>query len=220
MPNSCRPFISLLLATFLVAPGSFAFSSPLSDEAIREAYFLGQRRDESMARFLDKYRQYLPEPERGPQIYSVGFLTPFANLVLLSSEHTVGYSAQQAAKEYRGQKENVSVTVEVLLTESYGSLIVQPTSERSGSPVGYSFRSPDFWRDIQVQVMAEDKILKPVHFSGEPNYVCGEHGCILTGATIRMEFPASVFSSEAATVRVTPPEGPEVFVDFDLTALR
>jgi hypothetical protein len=68
--------------------------------------------------------------------------------------------------------------------------------------------------------MAEDKILKPAHFSGEPNYLCGEHGCILTGATIRMEFPASVFSSEAATVRVTPPEGPEVFVDFDLTALR
>jgi hypothetical protein len=220
MPNSCRPFISLLLATLLVAPGSFAFSSPLSDEAIREAYFLGQRRDESMARFLDKYRQYLPEPERGPQIYSVGFLTPFANLVLLSSEHTVGYSAQQAAKEYRGLRETVSVTVEVLLTESYGSLIARPTSERSGSPVGYAFRSPDFWRDIQVQVMVEDKILKPAHFSGEPNYLCNEHGCILTGAMLHLDFPAGAFNSDAATVQVTPPEGPEVFVDFDLTALR
>jgi len=220
MPPLSRPFIALSLAILLTAPGSSAFSSPLSDEAIREAYFLGQRRDEKMARFLAKYKQHLAAPETGPYIASVELLTPFARVILRSSQQTVGYSAQQAAEEYRGKEESVAISVEVLLTASYGPILAHPTSERSGSPIGYTLRSSNFWKDIQVQVMVDDKVLKPTHFSGEPNYRCGEDGCDLTGATLRMEFPAAAFTSDAATVQVSPPEGPEVFVDFDLTTLR
>ncbi len=220
MANPSRAFISLLLSSLLISPASLAFSSPLSDEAIREAYFLGQRRDESTARFLAKYKQALAAPEIGPYVASVEFLTPFARVILRSSQQTVGYSAQQAAEEYRGKEENVAISVEVLLTASYGPVIAQPTGARSGSPIGYALRSPDFWKDIQAQVIVDDKVLKPAHFSGEPNYLCGEHGCTLTGATLRLEFPARVFDSDSATVRVVPPEGPDVFVDFDLTALR
>src|SRR2546422_6941473 len=38
-------------------PYTTLFRSPLSDQAVREAYFLGQRRDEKTAEFLDKYRR-------------------------------------------------------------------------------------------------------------------------------------------------------------------
>lgn len=220
MTSPSRPFLALLLSGLLISPASQAFSSPLTDEAIREAYFLGQRRDESTARFLAKYKQALAAPEIGPYIASVELLTPFARVILRSSQQTVGYSAQQAAEEYRGKQENVAISIEVLLTGSYGPVIAQPTGRRSGSPIGYTLRSPDFWRDIQVQVMVDDKILMPAHVSGEPNYLCGEHGCSLTGATLRLEFPAAAFRSEAATVQVSPPEGPDVFADFDLTTLR
>jgi hypothetical protein len=220
MPPLSRPFIAVSLAILLTAPGSFAFSSPLSDEAIREAYFLGQRRDEKMARFLAKYKQHLTAPETGPYIASIELLTPFARVILRSSQQTVGYSAQQAAEEYRGKEESVAISVEVLLTASYGPVIAHPTSERSGAPIGYTLRSSDFWKDIPVQVIVDNKVLKPTRFSGEPNYLCGENGCDLTGATLRMEFPAAAFTSNDATVQVSPPEGPEVFVDFDLTTLR
>jgi hypothetical protein len=220
MPNSSRRFIAWSLAMFLIPHGLFALSSPLSDESIREAYFLGQRRDESTARFLAKYKQALAPPKTGPYIASVEFLTPFARVILRSSQQTVGYSAQQAAEEYRGREENVAISIEVFLTDSYGSLIAKPTGGRSGSPVGYAFRSPDFWKDIPVQVIVENKMLKPAHFSGEPNYLCGEHGCTLTGATLQLEFPARGFDSDSAAVHVVPPQGPEVLVDFDLTALR
>jgi len=220
MAKSSRPLIAVLLALLVVSPESFAFNSPLSDEAIREAYFLGQRRDESTARFLAKYKQPLAAPKTGPHIASVELLTPFARVVLVSSQQTMGYSAQQAEAEYRGKEETVAMNIEVLLTNSYGPLIVRPTSERSGSPVGFAFRSPDFWEEIQVQVTVDDAIVKPAHFSGEPNYVCIDEGCRLTGATLRFELPAGAFSSNAATVQVSPPEGPEVVVDFDLTALR
>jgi hypothetical protein len=220
MPNSSRRFLAVLLAMLFISPGLFAFSSPLSDESIREAYFLGQRRDESTARFLDRYKQRLAPPENGPYIATAELLTPFARLVLLSRERTMGYSAQQAAEEHRGKEESVAINIEVLLTESYGGLIARPAGPHSGSPVGYAFRSPGFWRDIEVQVMVDDKILKPAHFSGEPNYLCNEHGCTLTGATLRLEFPAGVFDSASATAHIVPPDGPEVWVDFDLTALR
>src|ERR1700682_6434838 len=112
MPKSCRPFLALLLSTFLICPASFAFSSPLSDEAIREAYFLGQRRDGKMTAFLEKYKQHLREPDRGPYVSTVEFLTPFALLVLQSKDRSTGYSAQQAAEEHRGVGENVVVNIE------------------------------------------------------------------------------------------------------------
>ena len=220
MPNSSRRFIATSLATLLASPGLLAFSSPLSDQAIREAYFLGQRRDETTALFLAKYKQHLAAPESGPYIASVELLTPFAQVILESSQQTVGYSAQKAAEEYRGKEESVTISVEVLLTASYGPVIAQPSGTRSGSPIGYTLRSSDFWKDIQVQVTVDDKILKPAHFSGKPNYLCGEHGCELTGAVLRMEFPAAAFASDTATVQVSPPEGQDVFVDFDLSALR
>jgi hypothetical protein len=215
-----RPFFAMLLALVVVPPESFAFNSPLSDEAIREAYFLGQRRDESTARFLDKYKQHLAAPETGPWIASVELLTPFARVVVQSSQQTMGYSAQQAEAEHRGKEEIVAMNIEVLLTDSYGPLIARPTGQRSGSPVGYAFRSPDFWRDIEVHVAVDDRIVKATRSSGEPTYRCSDDGCQLTGATLRFEFPASAFASNTATVQVTPPEGPEVFVDFDLTAVR
>jgi hypothetical protein len=220
MAKSSRSFLAVLLALLVIPTESFAFNSPLSDEAIRDAYFLGQRRDESTARFLAKYKQPLAVPKTGPYIASVELLTPFARVVLMSSQQTMGYSAQQAEAEYRGKEETVVMNIEVLLTGSYGPLIARPTSQRSGSPVGYAFRSPDFWEDIQAQVTVGDKIVKAAHFSGEPNYMCGEDGCQLTGATLRFEFPAGAFNCDAATVQVSPPEGPEVVVDFDLTALR
>ena len=219
MPKSWRVLPALLLSTLLTSPVLFAFNSPLSDEAIREAYFLGQRRDEKMTVFLEKYKQHLREPDRGPFVSSVEFLTPFALLVLQSRDHGTGYSAQQAAEEHRGVEENVVVNIEVLFTESYGALIQQPISDRSGAPTGFAFRSSDFWRDIDVQVIVKDKVIKPARFTGEPLYFCAR-GCALMGATMRLEIPARFVDSDLATMHVVPPEGPEVWVDFDLTGLR
>ena len=107
MPSSFRPCLSILAAALLLSPSSFAFDSPLSDQAVREAYFLGQRRDESFASFMDKYTKHLTPPKMGPHIASITFFTPFALAAQLSSQHSSGYSAQQAALDHRGQAESV-----------------------------------------------------------------------------------------------------------------
>jgi hypothetical protein len=73
-----------------------------------------------------------------------------------------------------------------------------------------------------VQVLVDDNSLEPSTFTGEPNYMCSRYGggCVLSGATLRLELPASAFDSDSATVQVIPPEGTEVFADFHLSSLR
>lgn len=213
-----RPIAAILLAVMLLTPSSFAFDTPLSDQAVREAYFLGQRRDEVMATFLNKYTKLLPPPASGPHISSVTFLTPFALLVQQSSKR-VNSSAQQAEKDHRGDDEIVAVTVEILLTQSYGALIPKPTSSRSGSPVGYQFRSSEFWKEFKIQVFDGEKELPTDSLAGDPTYFCYD-GCTLSGAALHIELPAKLFSSGSATIQVLPHEGDEVSVDFNLASLR
>src|SRR5438309_9808160 len=110
--SSPRPIASVLAALMLSTPSSFAFDMPLSDQAVREAYFLGQRRDESMTAFLNKYTKLLPRPKTGPHISAVTFLTPFALLVRYSSRQT-DYSAQQAALDHKAHDEMVEIQIEI-----------------------------------------------------------------------------------------------------------
>src|SRR6266849_527188 len=126
MLSSFRLCLSILTAALLPSPSFFAFDTPLSDQAVREAYFLGQRHDESMARLLSRYTMFLPPPSTGPHIYAVTLLTPFALLVQHSSRQS-NYSAQQAAKDHHADDEFVSISIEILLTQSYGALIAGPT---------------------------------------------------------------------------------------------
>jgi hypothetical protein len=222
MPTRARSFAAFLLAALLASPASFAFNSPLSNEAVREAYFLGQRHDGSFPRLLDKYSKSLPAPKSGPYIRSITFLTPFAKLVQYSDAFVGNYSAQQAALDHRGAQETVEISVEILLTESYGPIIADPVSPRSDRPQTYQLRSHDFWKDFQVEVFEGDETRTPAHFTGKATVQCSRYGayCNLIGATLHLEFPASAFNCESATIHVNPPDGPEVQVAFDLTALR
>src|SRR5437762_8599037 len=109
MPSCLRPCLALLTGALLLVPPSLAYETPLSEEAVREAYFLGQRRDESMTAFLAKYIHELPPPDYGPHIASITTYTPFAQAVLWSSQQTANYSAQQAQIDHRRQTEIVQI---------------------------------------------------------------------------------------------------------------
>src|SRR6266481_1824520 len=121
---------------------------------------------------------------------------------------------------HSAQEEIVEISVEILFTPSYGAVLFVPTDSRSGSPQGYRLRSYDFWKDVQARVFEGDQERIPERHRGEPNYFCGEGGCTLIGATLHLEFPATLFTSDTVTVRVFPPDGPEVSVDFDIATLR
>src|SRR5262249_49730005 len=138
-------------------------------------------------------------PKSGPRISSIRFLTPFAQLVQLSSGRTSGYSAQQAQQDHRGHEEIVEVSVDIELTPTYGPFFTEPAAKRSSSSPHYKLRSAGFWSDFQVHVFQGDTFMEPASYTGQPNYACSEGGCTLIGATITLEFPAAVFDSDSAT---------------------
>lgn len=216
-----RSLLVTFLAALLVVLPTAAFQSPLSDESIRDAYFLGQRHDGTFPSILGKYIKLLPPPKSGPQISSVTFLTPFIQLVEYSDGYIGNYSAQKALLDHRGQEEFVLIFVQIQLTDSYGQLIPPPANWRSRSPAALVPRPDDFWRGFQVQIYDGSQLRSPSDFHGHTNYSCGRHGsCTMTGATLELDFPAEAFTSDSATVQVIPPEGGPVFVDFDLSRLR
>jgi len=215
-----RVFASFLVAICVTLPAS-AFDVPLSDEAVRDAYFLGQRHDGTFPAILGKYVRNLPLPKSGPYISSVTFLTPFIQLVEHSDAYIGNYSAQKALLEHRGQEEFVLIFVEIQLTDTYGRLIPPPPNWRSRSPDAWVPRPSDFWRDFHVQIYNAAQPLTPYDFHGHPTFGCARRGpCILTGATLEFDFRADSFTSDSATIKVIPPEGDPVSVDFDLIHLR
>jgi hypothetical protein len=215
--HSCRSALAVLVAVVSLVPPALAFNTPLSPEAVRDAYFLGQRHDGTFGSLFGKYIRLLPPPENGPYISSVAFLTPFIQLVQASDHYIGNYSAQQADLDYREQEEFVRVVVQIQLTNSYAAWM-KDSSRGSTTLVP---RPHDFWKDFRVQVFDGATLLSPLESRGHSNYNCGRRGpCTLTGATLEFDLPADAFRSGAATIKVTPPEGDPISVAFDLDQLR
>jgi len=218
---------ALLSASMLLCQPLFAFQSPLSDIAIREAYFLGQRHDDAFAQALGKYTRYLDPPTTGPHIESVTFLTPFAQIAQASHDRSSGYSAQQAQLDFLGKPESVFVMIEMAFTDSYPNVVPRTVNSRSDTPASSDRRPSDFWRDFHVSVFPDDgdQPLEPLSNHGHATYNCsggrrGNGSCILSGAIIEIEFPAEAFNSDTATIQIDPPEGDPVSIELDLSSLR
>jgi hypothetical protein len=218
---SSRSLATILAAALLLSPSSFAFDTPLSDQAVREAYFLGQRRDEKTAQFLDKYRRHLPVPESGPWISTVEFFTPFAEAVELSRQRSSGYSAQDAAQDYRKNGDRLRLTITIEFTNSYGELSQVKTSQRSGSPNGFSVRPSNFWKDFTYRLFDGDDLVEPLEMHGSPTFRTVDDSTIMTGAQIVLVYDAQKLSSSSdAALVVDFPDYAQVVAPFDLTTLR
>lgn len=163
MPSSLRSCFAVATAALLLALPVFPFQSPLSDEAIREAYFLGQRNDESTADFFSSYLKTLPPPKSGPYISEVEVYTPYSQLVEWSRIHSVGYSAQQATKDYRATSDSIFVRIRIDFTSTYGALelyrsgrLVEPLKNGSTTP------RPDYYRDFRAGLSQKDQWIEPL----------------------------------------------------------
>jgi len=219
-PSRQRLFALLWSSWFALAFPARAYETPLSDTAVREAYFLGQHHDGIYPDFLRKYGIGLPLPKNGPHIASISFFTPYAQTAIYSNQRAGSYSAQQAQIDHDQRPEVVQVVVQIWFTSSYGAYLVEPAGSATNAPKGFLPRSPDFWRDFRVRVTQSEQLVIPVKASGEPLVDCEEYSCELSGATLIFEYPASSITSDTVTVLVTPPEGEPVSVNFDPSVLR
>ena len=209
-----------LVSLLTFGPPASAFDSPLSDTAVREAYFLGQRHDDSLGKLMDKYVLYLQPPKTGPYIQSVSFLTPYVLTALYSSQQVSIYSAQQAQLDHLKNPELVQVTVQISLTDSYGPYLSSPAGPDPHSLKGIVMRPSDFWCDFRLRTFQKDEMVIPTHAEGKPIFRCEKNSCTLAAATLTFDYPAAAFTETSATIQIDPPEGDSVVVDFDLTSFR
>src|SRR3989441_437831 len=209
--TSARIPSALLALRLLTAQVSAAYENPLDPISVREAYFLGQRNDDKLAEFLAQYVKRLPLPKQGPHIAEIELRTPYEQVVVRSHQHSIGYSAQQAEKDYRAQSDLIVLRVQINLTPSYSGYSVQ-TAPGSAQP-----RPEDFWRDFSIRLI-QDKPITPKKITGRPLY----RGRLrpYSGVDVELEFETVQISSGPVRVEVLTPEGQSVDVEYDLEKLR
>jgi hypothetical protein len=169
--------ISCLVAVLLLLPGpSSGLDSPLSEEAVREAYFLGQHNDQSTFSFFLPYIRVLPKPDRGPFIAEVEVYTPYVQIIEASRRRSMGYSAQQAEQDYRHHHDKLYIRVRIDFTETYGALELYRSAKSDREQSGDDQPLPDFYRDFRVGLSQrfgpsrEDRSVEPLRIILQPAY--------------------------------------------------
>jgi hypothetical protein len=223
MRQSLRALLSTALSLSLPSFPSFAFDLDLSDTSVREAYFLGQRRDEKMKAFFAPYSKLLPAPKKGPHISEIRFRTPLAQVVEVSSMHTTGYSAQQAALDYHARGDSLLLEVHIEFTPTYNLIEAERSSKNIAGEKGFVLRTEDFWQDFRIGLKQKEDWIEPLSIHGEPEYTSPSSGTgsnVLIGAWVGVVYDARKVDSDSAEVSVATPDGQDVSASFDLLRLR
>jgi hypothetical protein len=164
-----RAWFAIFVAALLLVPPSLAFYEPLSDEAVREAYFLGQRNDEATAAFLVSYLRTPSPPKSGPYVSEVEVYTPYSQLVEYSRLHSIGYSAQQAARDYRAGSNTIFVRIRIDFTSTYGAFELYRSGRLLDPPKpGAQAPRPDYYRDFRAGLSQKDQLIEPLRIQIVP----------------------------------------------------
>ncbi len=216
-----RSLAAALGAALLVPPTLFSYEVPLSDRSVREAYFLGQRRDEKTAQFLKDYTKTLPLPKTGPYVSEIALFTPYAHVVELSRENSAGYSAQQAAQDYRESGDKIYVRIVLMLTATYTGFDAFDSARRAAGSKGQQVAASQFWREFQFELRQRRETIPGTYVRDEPIYsLHATSGDGLVGTNIYFDYPAEKIRSEEVEVEVSTPDGQRVVAKFDLAKLH
>jgi hypothetical protein len=209
---------SFLMVGLLLAPSSLAFDLSLSEEAVREAYFLGQRNDENTAQVLAPYTRHLALPEKGPYVSKIGISTPYSQVIDISRQRTGYYSAQEAQQDYRERGDTILVSIRIEFTATYGYPQAVASANDAAKEQGIILQPQDFWKDFSFGLSQDRKRIEPRAERAEVVYDRGEGG--LGGAVVWLEFGAHDVASTEAFVEVETPDGQDVVATFDLSRLH
>jgi hypothetical protein len=218
-----RLAISICLLGLVFSNNLVAFEFPLSDIAIREAYFLGQRNDQKTSDFLKLYTHSFPLPEKGPYISEIHLLTPYARIVSNSNRHSVGYSPQQAAADYHGGGDTLLLQVRIELTSTYSYDDALRTANDTAGELNRQLYPEDFWQAFQFKFAQEKNPFEPRAISAdsiESTASPSNRGPTLRGTIVSLEFEAGPVEPGIVQIEVSAPTGQQVITKFDLSKLR
>ncbi|MHB8486961.1 MAG: hypothetical protein ACYDCM_14710 [Candidatus Acidiferrales bacterium] len=196
-----RVALRLLALVVIASLPANGYEQFLTSESVREAFFLGQRRDEGTARFLAAYRHDFPLPKKGPHISRAQVLTPYAQIVLGSEDGAIQGTVMDAEREYQTQPSVFLVQLRVFATPTYYS----------------ASQLKELWEKLSIRVM-QGKLLKPSKINYISRRFPGNRGP--GGTDIELQFDVAQIASAPITIEVSSPDGQRIETKFDLGQLK
>jgi hypothetical protein len=239
---------SALTVCLLPYPLCFRVRRPLSPEAIREAYFLGQHNDQSTLSFFNQHLCVLPKPATAPT-------SPKSRSIRPTSRLSRPPAAQQAEQDYRPHRDKLYVRVRINFTETYGALELYRSAKSDREHSGAEQSLPDFYCDFRVGLSQrsgsshKEQWIEPLSVILQPSFTqtsnhhpfipedlglfsyaatdassyaySNVNGFVYpTGWLVWLVYDASDVASDDATVEVTTTDGQHISVPYDLSRLR
>jgi hypothetical protein len=195
MSKAWPAFRTVLLALSLGIPVC-AYDVPLTENCIRDAYFLGTRLGGLSPDFLAGYARPVPDLKQGNCTSQARIETPFFEVAEYSGK-APNYSAQSAVKDFSGK----------------------PLPFRIYLDVCYRLRAPA--NAVTVKIMQNKKEVVPNSFESSPYSESTEFGFLPpNGEQIVLQFTAAKIDSSDLTVLIDTSDGQHGETKFDLQALR
>jgi hypothetical protein len=186
-----------LLMSLLNARGACGYDFPLSESALRDAYFLGSKGPGQGLAFLAEYTHTVKELTVGACTSAVGVETPFAHVAIHASK-TLNYSAQDAVKEFLGKPAVFRMHLDICYLEG--------AAENA----------------IKVTVLQNKKILRWMSENRSAYYPPSDETTQVSnnGERIDLEFPADRIDSSELIIRIDTPDDQHAETVFALESLR
>jgi hypothetical protein len=191
------PATGAVLLSFALAIPACAYDVPLTENSIRDAYFLGTRNGGLKPDFLVKYVGSIPELKQGTCTSQARIETPFLQVAQFAGK-SINYSAQDAVADFFGKPAAFLVYLEIC----------------------YQLNAPQ--NVIRFKIIQHKKEIVPLSVKRSPYQ---EPAAIMgylppNGEQIVVEFAPSKIDSSDLTILIDTPDGQHVSTDFDLQSIR
>lgn len=189
--------LSALFLTLLLASSANAYDVPLSESAIRDAYFLGRRTAALNAEFLARYDHWIPELKQWTCTSRARVETPFLQIAQYASQ-APNYSAQDAVQDFSDKPLVFKVYLDICYMEK--------------APADA----------LRIQFIQNRKPVFPLLSQRSPFYPVIDANATLpaNGERIYVEFKPQQIESSILTIVIDTPNGQHVSTNFDLEPLR
>lgn len=187
---------ALSVGLALIFP-AWAYDVPLSESSVRDAYYLGTRATTLGPDFLREYTQNLPELKVGRFTSVIRLETPFSQIAAASAKK-LGYSAQDAVKEFLGKPLAFSISMDIC----------------------YKIDAPE--NAVRVKVSQNKKEVVPESYDSSPYYPAADKHTRVSsiGEKVELEFKPNKIESSTLSIVIDTPDGQHAETAFDLRALR
>lgn len=193
--------VVLLLA--LVSLASSAYQQRLDSQAVREAYSLGRRNDQTTGVFLSQYVRTFSDPGKWPHVGRIELLTPYSQIVFAAKDDLTNASVYDAVQKYASRDIPVLVRIQAL----WPALSTLPTEDKG------------VWGQFTISVTQSH----PLTFRKRkwtPYYLSRGDGFGFDYIEMVLQFGAKDVASAPITIEVSSPDGQHVEAKFDLSKLK